>query len=69
MSLLPLGALPRRPALLLRGALPPEGGQAAGEGGRVVLEGRRPLRDHVHLPRGLAAGVLVRRVTPPQALE
>ena len=33
------------------------------------LRWRRSLRDHVYLPRGLRAGVLVRRVASPQTLD
>ena len=65
-----LGARSRRPSdALVGGALPPEVGEATGEGGGLVLEGRRPLRYQVHLPGGLAAAVLVRGVAPPQALD
>ena len=34
-----------------------------------MFEGRGPLGDHVHLPRGVAAAVLVRRVAAPQTLD
>ena len=57
------------PGAFVRGSFPPQVGKSAGEGGRLVFERRRPLRYEVHLPGGLTAAVLVRRVAPPETLD
>ena len=69
VSVLP--TLSGRPAAaaLISGPLPPQVRQSAGEGGGLVLEWRRPLWYHVHLPGCFTAAVLVRSVAPPETLD
>ena len=62
-----LGAVSWRP--LLRGILPPQCWQPAGEGGGMIFKRRRLLWYHVHLPGCFTAAVLVRSVAPPETLD